>query len=257
MTFTINPRVLSVLSLAVVSVAGEWTGGYNTSVPSGDAPARKCWIKGFDSPTREYTAVFPCTCTAGKVSADCNWYQASMVYNAVRDAECRCATTKALSQQPEGLQKFSKSEPNAVTLCLCDPAEEGKGKVDTDGLFVPAPNCWCPAELLKENSGLKEAKEGEAVMEEPAPVDAAPVDAAPVDAAPVDAGPVDAGPVDAGPVDAAAVQKCSTELDSSVIVKPNLCADLKKDKSAEMTEPMQSVIPSCTIALLHEICKSN
>ncbi|KAM3450577.1 hypothetical protein NHJ6243_009773 [Beauveria neobassiana] len=229
MSFTINPRVLSVLSLAVVSVAGEWTGGYNTTFVSPKAdPAGKCWIKSLDPSRGSPTAVYPCTCTGGKVSADCNWYQAQRIFNAVRDADCKCATTNNLAEQPKELQEFSKSKPNAVTQCICDPAEDGKGKPGADGLFVPSSNCWCPAESLKENSGLKEAKEGEAVMEEPA-----------------------------APVDATAVQKCSTELDNSQLVKPNVCAQLKENKSAEMTEPMQRSIPSCTIALLTEICKSN
>ncbi|OAA41224.1 hypothetical protein BBO_05760 [Beauveria brongniartii RCEF 3172] len=229
MSFIINPRVLSVLSLAVVSVAGEWTGGYNTTFVSPRAdPAGKCWITSLDPSRGSPTAVYPCTCTGGKVSADCNWYQAKMIYNAVRDADCKCATTGDLSKQPKELQEFGKSKPNAVTQCICDPAEDGKGKPGADGLVVPTSNCWCPAESLKQNSGLKEAKEGEAVMEEPA-----------------------------APVDAAAVQKCSTELVNSTLVKPNVCALLKEKKPTEMTEYMQGLIPSCTIALLDEICKSN
>ncbi|KAM3496977.1 hypothetical protein MY10362_009655 [Beauveria mimosiformis] len=221
MSFTINPRVLSVLSLAVVSVAGQWTGAYNTTeVSSKLDPAPKCWIKGFAK--RPYSAVYPCTCWSGKVAADCNWASTGVTYNAVRNAECKCGTEKKMLVEPKGLKQYS-SKKNAVTRCACDPPE--KEEPDADGLIVPARECWCPFEGLKENSGLKEAKEGEAIMEEPV-------------------------------VDPA-VQKCSTELDNSTIVKPNLCAELKKTEPTEMTKGMQAQIPSCTMAHLIEICKNN
>lgn len=227
MSFIINPRVLSVLSLAVVSVAGQWTGGYNTtSVSSKLDPAPKCWIKGFAS--RPYTAVYPCTCTGGNVAADCNWASGTTTYNAVRNTDCKCAETGDMDNEPESLLAYAKGKPNAVAKCACDPAEAGKGEPDADELIVPARECWCPSQGLKENSGLQEAKAGEAVMEEPA-----------------------------APVDAAAVGKCSAELDNSGMIKPNVCAQLKKYKPTEMSKPMQDSIPSCTIALLTEICESN
>ncbi|KAF1731216.1 hypothetical protein CRV24_009295 [Beauveria bassiana] len=266
MSFTINPRVLCVLSLAVVSVAGRWTGAYNATESTRAVPAPECIIKSFAS--EPITAVFPCTCTGGNATADCNWTFEKATYSTVRDADCKCATTRVLVQETDSLKAYTKSQPNAVNGCVCDAAEPWKGEPDANGLVVPDGDCWCPSEGLKASSGLKEAKEGEAILEDPA----APVDAAnnePVKpsfctkskkpketeatlekpAAPVDA--------PAAPVDAAAVKKCNTELDNKGLVKQNLCDELKEYKPTEMPKSMKTIIPSCTIALLTEICKSN
>ncbi|KAM3543495.1 hypothetical protein ARSEF1564_003547 [Beauveria bassiana] len=225
MSFTINPRVLCVLSLAVVSVASQWTGAYNTTVSTWTTPAPECIIKSFASPS--ITAVFPCTCTGGNATADCNWTYNKSTYSTVRNAECKCATTRVLSQETDSLKAYTKSQPNAVNGCVCDAAEPGKGEPDADGLVVPAGDCWCPSEASFCTKS-KEPKETEAVLEKPA-----------------------------APVDAAAVKKCSTELDNKGLVKQNLCRDLKEYQSTEMPKSMKAILPSCTIALLTEICQSN
>ncbi|KAM3562435.1 hypothetical protein MY1884_001830 [Beauveria asiatica] len=228
MSFTINPRVLSILSLAVVSVAGQWTGAYNTTARSSKllTPGSKCLIQGFAK--TPYTAVYPCTCTGGTVAADCNWVDRRITYNAVRNADCKCATTKDIQQEPDALKAYTESNPNAVNKCVCDPPKAGEGEPDADGLIVPARECWCPAQGLKKTSGLKEAEQGEAVLEELL-----------------------------GPIEAAAVKKCSTELDNSKLTKPKICDFVNHYKDVEINGDLQANIPSCTVALLTEICKSN
>ncbi|KAM3524548.1 hypothetical protein NHJ13051_004498 [Beauveria bassiana] len=263
MSFTINPRVLCVLSLAVVSVASQWTGAYNTTVSTWATPAPECIIKSFAS--QPITAVFPCTCTGGNATADCNWTFNKSTYSTVRNAECKCATTRVLAQETDSLKAYTKSQPNAVNGCVCDAAEPGKGEPDADGLVVPAGDCWCPSESLKANSGLKEAKEGAADQKldteldnnEPVKPSFCTKSKEPKETETVlekPAAPVDAA---AAPVDAAAVKKCSTELDNKGLVKQNLCDDLKEYESTEMPKSMKAILPSCTIALLTEICKSN
>ncbi|KAM0665960.1 hypothetical protein ACQRIU_005304 [Beauveria bassiana] len=272
MSFTIKPRVLCVLSLAVVSVASQWTGAYNTTVSTRANPAPECIIKSFAS--EPDTAVFPCTCTGGNATADCNWTPNKGTYSTVRNADCKCATTRVLAEDTDSLKAYTKSQPNAVNGCVCDAAEPGKGEPDADGLVVPDGDCWCPSEGLKANSGLKEAKEGEAILEDPA---APPVDAAadqkpntesdnnePVKPSfctqskkPKETEEAVLEKPAAPTVDAAAVKKCSTELDNSTLVKTSVCDQLKEFKPTELTKTMQARIPSCTIALLTEICKSN
>ncbi|KAM3500537.1 hypothetical protein MY11210_009501 [Beauveria gryllotalpidicola] len=222
MSFSITPRVFSVLCLTVVSVAGQWRGNYNTTaVPHGKDPASHCWIKSLAS--RPYTAIYPCTCTGGEVAADCNWNERGILYNSVRNADCKCATTRNLQDIPESLNKYSQSQRHAVTLCVCDPPD-GEWEAGTDGLVVPAPNCWCPTESLK-NSGLKEVKEGQAVPETPPSIDAA------------------------------SVQKCRDDLNKSNFIQKNVCKQLLEDKQTEFSDYIQASIPNCTIALLTEVCK--
>ncbi|EJP66270.1 uncharacterized protein BBA_04763 [Beauveria bassiana ARSEF 2860] len=263
MSFTINPRVLSVLSLAVVSVASQWTGAYNaTAVTDRDGPAPECIIKSFATDT--ITSVLPCTCTGGNVTADCNWNYEGKTYSTVRDAECKCATTGVLVLETDSLKAYTKSKPNAVNGCVCDPAEPGKGEPDADGLVVAAGDCWCLSERLKANSGLKEAEEqkSDTEVDKSEPVKAQKPDTEVDSSEPVKpsfctqkpAAPVDAA---AAPLDAAAVRKCSTELDNSRITKTSLCDQLKEDEDTEMTERMKAILPSCTVAALTEICKSS
>lgn len=159
MSFSITPRVLPVLCLAVASVAGQWTGNYNTtSVDGGIDPPKKCWIESLDPSRGAATAIYPCTCTGGTVLPDCNWSDFAL-YNSVRDAKCKCSTAKRMDAEPESLQKYGQDTPAAVTKCVCDPPAAGNEAAGTDGLVVPAPNCWCPAESLQDKSGLSEAKE--------------------------------------------------------------------------------------------------
>ncbi|KAM0739448.1 hypothetical protein ACQRIT_007185 [Beauveria bassiana] len=260
MSFTISPRALCVLSLAVVSVASQWTGAYTTVATTWDVLAPECIIKSFDS--QPLRAVLPCTCTGGNVIANCTWTYKTSTLSTVRNADCKCATTGVLVEETDSLKAYTKSKPNAVNGCVCDPAEPGKGEPDADGLVVPAGGCWCPLEGLKANSGLKEAKEGEAISEDPA---APPVDATnnePVKPSfctqskkPKETEAVLEKP--AAPIDSAAVKKCNTEVDNKGLVKQNLCDELKEYKPTEMPKSMKTILPSCTIALLTEICKSN
>ncbi|KID86788.1 hypothetical protein MAJ_11157, partial [Metarhizium majus ARSEF 297] len=220
MSFSLTPRVFSLLCLAA-SVAGQWSGNYNTtSVPSRQDPASKCWIQSLAQ--RPYTAVYPCTCTGGEVWPDCNW-QDALLFNRVKDAKCRCATTQDLSKQPESLKKYGEGQPAAVTQCICDPAAS-KGPDSPDGLFVPSPDCWCPAESLKEKSGLSEAKESPAVPETPPP-------------------------------STESIQKCRDDLNKSGYTQKNVCQQLSQDKPKEFSEPMQRALPNCSIASLTEACK--
>lgn len=222
MTISNTPRVFSLLCLAL-SVAGQWTGNYNTTaVPRGQDPASHCWIQSLAQ--TPYTAIYPCTCTGGKVGADCNW-QDALLFNSVRDATCKCATTGDLTKETEALKAFGQSSTNAVKQCLCDPATP-EGKPGADGLVVPSPNCWCPASSLKESSGLTEAKEGQASPEAPAPVDAA------------------------------AVQKCRDDFNKSSMIKKNACDQLAESKDPQFSDPMQRNLPNCTPALLKEVCKT-
>ncbi|XWX00294.1 hypothetical protein V2A60_008314 [Cordyceps javanica] len=154
------------------------------------------------------------------------------------------------------------------------PRVEGdEGKPDADGL-VPGRACWCRGQFLKDNSGLSEAKEGEAMLEEadaiveepvvnnedlleaiwgqsfvdnqaiidsicetpPAPVDAtppapveAPVEETATPAAPVEA-PVQETAAPAAPaapatrVDADAAKKCRSDIRKSKLTVLKLCA---------------------------------
>ncbi|EFY84114.1 hypothetical protein J3458_020649 [Metarhizium acridum] len=219
MSFSITPRVFSVLCLAVASVAGQWSGNYNTtSVPRRLDPAAKCWIKSLAQ--RPYTAIYPCTCTGGEVWPDCNW-QDALLFNAVRNADCRCATTGDLQNEPESLKAYGQKKPNAVTQCLCDPV--AGNEADTDGLVVPAPDCWCPAQSLKEKSGLSEAKESQVVPETP-------------------------------PC-GASIQQCRDELNKSGHPPKNVCQHLMQYKPTEISEPLKSRLPNCSISSLTEVCK--
>ncbi|KAM3425824.1 hypothetical protein NHJ13734_009898 [Beauveria thailandica] len=130
--------------------------------------------------------------------------------------------------ETDALKAYTKSKPNAVNQCACDPPKAGEGEPDADGLIVPARACWCPADGLKSTSGLKEAEQGEAVLEELL-----------------------------APTEAAAVQKCSTELDNSKFTKAKICDYVNHYKQTEINGDLQASIPSCTVALLTEICKSN
>ncbi|KAG8411294.1 hypothetical protein J3459_016444 [Metarhizium acridum] len=195
MSFSITPRVFSVLCLAVASVAGQWSGNYNTtSVPRRLDPAAKCWIKSLAQ--RPYTAIYP-------------------------NADCRCATTGDLQNEPESLKAYGQKKPNAVTQCLCDPV--AGNEADTDGLVVPAPDCWCPAQSLKEKSGLSEAKESQVVPETP-------------------------------PC-GASIQQCRDELNKSGHPPKNVCQHLMQYKPTEISEPLKSRLPNCSISSLTEVCK--
>ncbi|EJP62401.1 uncharacterized protein BBA_08622 [Beauveria bassiana ARSEF 2860] len=223
MTVSNTPRIFSLLCLAL-SVAGQWTGNYNTTqVPRGQDPADHCWIQSLDPAKGASTAVYPCTCTGGKVAPDCNWKQAGAIYNSVRDATCKCARERNLNQQPEELDAFGRSQPSAVTACICDPTNP-KGEPGADGLIVPDTNCWCPSVSLAKNSGLTEAKE--AAPEAPATVDAA------------------------------AVKKCRDDFLKSSIVKENACSQLPESTDSKFTDSLQRELPSCTPALLAEVCKT-
>ncbi|KAM3452124.1 hypothetical protein MY3296_004713 [Beauveria thailandica] len=229
MSFTINPRVLSILSLAVVSVAGQWAGAYNTTARSSElltTPGSKCLIQGFAEVP--YTAVYPCTCTGGTVAADCNWVDRRTTYNAVRNADCKCVNAGRMDGETNALKAYTKSKPNAVEKCACDPPKAGKGEPDADGLIVPARECWCRAQGLKKTSGLKQAEPGEAVLEELLVS-----------------------------IEAAAAQKCSTELDNSKYTKAKICDYVNHFKNAEINGDLQANIPSCTVARVTEICKSS
>lgn len=223
MSFSITPRVFSVLCLAVVSVAGQWSGNYNTTgVPRKLDPPSECWIQSLNPANGAYTAIYPCTCTGGRVLDNCNWLQANMIFNSVRDANCKCATTGNLSNQPESLKAYSRAQPKAVTQCICDPVA-GKEADSTDGLVVPAPNCWCPAESLKEKSGLSEAKESQVVPETPPSV--------------------------------GSIQQCRDDLNKSQFTQKNVCKQLMQDKPKEFSESMQRLLPNCSISSLTEVCK--
>ncbi|KID81143.1 hypothetical protein MGU_11472 [Metarhizium guizhouense ARSEF 977] len=239
MSFSITPRVFSVLCLAVVSVAGQWSGNYNTTdVPRNLDPPSKCWIQSLDPANGPRTAIYPCTCTGGKVSADCNWQQVGMIFNSVRDANCKCATTRDLSNQPDSLKAYGRDQPGAVTQCICDPVA-GKGDDSTDELVVPAPNCWCPAMSLKEKSGLSEAKESQAVPETPPSVDEQSTTQQP------------------GEQQSAtgSIQQCRDDLNKSGFIQKNVCKQLMQYKPKELTEPMQRALPNCSISSLTEVCK--
>ncbi|KAM3451249.1 hypothetical protein NHJ6243_009631 [Beauveria neobassiana] len=226
MSFSITPRVISVLCLTVVSVAGQWSGNYNiTSVPKGLAPADHCRIQSLNPANGVPKPFHPCTCTGGKVAADCNWESLNIIWNSVRDANCKCVPNRrSLVDEPESLKAYSLSQPNAVRQCICDPADP-KGEAGADGLIVPAPNCWCPADSLKKNSGLSEAKEDQAVPETPPSGDAA------------------------------SVQKCRDDFRKSRMIPKNTCKYLMEKKPTEFSNVMQASIPNCTIPLLTEVCK--
>ncbi|TQV92769.1 hypothetical protein IF1G_08693 [Cordyceps javanica] len=214
----ILPSALSAFCLAA-SVAGQWTGSYNTTdVPRGQDPAAKCWIDSLDSSKGDYTAVYPCTCTGGKVAPDCNWKDVdAIVFNSVRDATCKCATTKSFYAEPEELLAYGKSQPNAVRQCICDPGKEPAG---ADGLLVPAPNCWCPSKALKENSGLQEAT---------APA---------------------ASPV-AIPSD---LKDCHDEIEASKINLKANCDQILSKRLRELPEDIKPLLPSCTFPRFIDVC---
>ncbi|KAM4066567.1 hypothetical protein HRG_000652 [Hirsutella rhossiliensis] len=135
MSFAIMPRVFFVLCLAVLSVAGQWSGNYNTTrVPRKLDPPGKCWIQSLDKANGPYTAIYPCTCTGGKVSGDCSWLQQERVFNRVEDASCKCAKTRNIDLEPESLKAYGRGQPGAVTLCICDPVA-GNGDDGTDELL--------------------------------------------------------------------------------------------------------------------------
>ncbi|EFY97997.1 hypothetical protein X797_009373 [Metarhizium robertsii] len=158
MSFSVNPRVLSVLCLAVASVAGQWIVNGNTAEvgPNRD-PVDECWIKNVDK------ALSPCTCTGGTIFPGCHSVQWGEPYGTVRDANCTCdPTSTVLSMEdvlggdrgPEESVKASnrqdpngRDQPEVVERCICDPPA-GKRDDSTDKSAVPATNCWCPMEFL-------------------------------------------------------------------------------------------------------------
>ncbi|KAM3518359.1 hypothetical protein MY4038_010114 [Beauveria bassiana] len=196
MTVSNTPRIFSLLCLAL-SVAGQWTGNYNTT--AGQNLADHCRIQSIDREPGPDNSVYPCTCTSGNVAPDCTW------------------------EQPKELEAFGCGQPNAVTMCICDPTDP-KGEPGADGLIVPSANCWCPITTLAENSGLTDAKE--AAPEAPAPVDAA------------------------------AVKKCRDDFFKSSIIKENACSQLLESPDLKFTDSLQRNLPSCTPALLAEVCKT-
>ncbi|KAK8145787.1 hypothetical protein G3M48_004021 [Beauveria asiatica] len=224
MSFSITPRVFSVLCLAVVLVAGQWSGNYNMTGLRDpfDDPPHECWIQSLNETNGETTAVFPCTCIGGEVTPKCSWWQAGVNYNRVNDATCKCGPYRSIDDKPENLKAYGQSQRNPVTPCICEPGPNEM--TGPDGLIVPGSECWCPSSSLRDNSGLTEAKEGQAVPESPASVDAA------------------------------SVQKCRDDLNKSSFVKENVCEQLTENKPTEFSNFMKARLLNCTISLLTEVC---
>ncbi|PMB72579.1 hypothetical protein BM221_002685 [Beauveria bassiana] len=220
MTVSNTPRIFSLLCLAL-SVAGQWTGNYNTT--AGQNVADHCRLQSIEREPGPDNSVYPCTCTSGKVAPDCTWKKDGMIFNSVRNATCKCATSGFIDDQPKELEAFGCGQPNAVTMCICDPTDP-EGEPGADGLIVPSANCWCPSKTLAQNSGLTDAKE--AAPEAPAPVDAA------------------------------AVKKCRDDFFKSLIIKENACSQLLESPDLKFTDSLQRNLPSCTPALLAEVCKT-
>ncbi|KAM3539837.1 hypothetical protein ARSEF1564_007243 [Beauveria bassiana] len=181
-----------------------WAGNYNTT--AGQSLADHCRIQSIDREPGPDNSVYP-------------------------NATCKCATSGFIDDQPKELEAFGCGQPNAVTMCICDPTDP-EGEPGADGLIVPSANCWCPSKTLAQNSGLTDAKE--AAPEAPAP---------PAPEAPA-------------PVDAAAVKKCRDDFFKSLIIKENACSQLLESPDLKFTDSLQRNLPSCTPALLAEVCKT-
>ncbi|KAK9438254.1 hypothetical protein VB005_09262 [Metarhizium brunneum] len=249
MIFSMTPQVFSVLCLAVVSVAGQWTGNYNTTaVGRNTYPPRECLVETFNR------GMFLCRCTGGKVFPGCSWLQWGTIFNSVRDANCKCGTKKDRSNEPKSLEAYGRGPdgetlPGVVRYCVCDPPA-GKGDDSTDELVVPAPNCWCAAENLKLKTELSEAKESQGVPETPPSVDGQSTTQQPGEKQPGEKQPGQKQPA------TGSVQWCRDDLNRKKgLIQKNVCKELMEFKPKEMTPSMQRMLPNCSISSLTEICK--
>ncbi|KAM3425811.1 hypothetical protein NHJ13734_009912 [Beauveria thailandica] len=150
----IRPRVLTLCFLAALStsVAGQWTGSFNTTaVPDVDPPER-CWVRGF-SGDRNFPGRGRCACTSGRVYPDCNYFLGKQIWNRVSEAVCTCPT-----------DEFQVPQDDSYKECICD----ADLKKDVGSGFPLGPGCWCPAKELATKDGLTDAT-SQASQDPPSP----------------------------------------------------------------------------------------